>query len=179
MEWQETEYYRFNGRDREFNVMRLDDNLLPRRVWTFWSQSVSTGNVCSLALPSKATRDPSTDTVTHLQNTIPTDCEELLSRQVALAAQNQELASALEEALKLIEQLSAESPNVDSSAAPADQLPGDPQEQGQESAPLQMSAQHQQVLLRQRLDEQVALNRAQASEYGAQIQQLADRVRDL
>lgn len=42
-----------------------------------------------------------------------------------------------------------------------------------------MSAQHQQLLLRQKLDEQIALNRAQAAEYGAQIKQLAEKVKDL
>ena len=57
----------------------------------------------------------------HPQNPIPTDYEELLSRQVTLAAQNQELAGALAEAVKLIEQLSAENPNTDDSVPLPDQ----------------------------------------------------------
>lgn len=55
-----------------------------------------------------------------VKNPIPTDCKELLSRQVTLAAQNQELASALEEAVKLIEQLGAEGAGIgDSATSPA------------------------------------------------------------
>lgn len=76
----------------------------------------------SVDRPSTRTLEQCISAAPRPQNPIPTDYEELLSRQVTLAAQNQELADALAEAVKLIEQLSAENPNTDDSGPSPDQL---------------------------------------------------------